>query len=170
MPHHISRREFNQVAAAMPLIGFPLAGSNVSGKRSQARLQVQYHRICVDGWHLDGDDWRLAFFVGVVQRKQSDPRYWRGRVMVPTDEFIQGLRHHSIQVEPHQNPKWLVADRASLPNGVAGLGCLLEAASPTAQQYEFFSDPAPERWGEYTIRCHRVVKRFWVGTDGGSSS
>lgn len=31
-------------------------------------------------------------------------------------------------------------------------------------------DPTPERWGEYMVPCNRVVKRFWVGTDGGSSS
>ena len=163
MPHQLTRREFNQAAAALPLFALPIPSSDVSGERSQARLQVQCHRICVDGRHLGGDDWRLAFFVRVIQRKQSDPRYWLGRVMVPTDEFIQRLRAHDIQAERHLNQMRLVAERVTLPNGVAGLCLMLEAAFPPAQQDEFFSDPTPERWSEYTLPDDRVIKRFWMG-------
>lgn len=170
MPHEITRREFSRTAAALPLIGFPLASSDVSKERSKTRLQVRCHRIYVEGHYLGGDDWRLAFFVRVIQRKQSDPRYWLGRVMVPKNEFIQRLNDHGIQAKRHRNPKRLVAERAMLPGGVAGLCCLMEAAFPPDQQADLWIDPTQERWGDYTIRCHRVVKRFWVGTDGGTSS
>ena len=170
MPHDISRREFSRAAAALPLFALPIPSSVVSGERSQARLQVQCGHICVDGRHLDGDDWRLAFFVQVIRRKQSDPRYWLGRVMVPTNEFIQSLRADDIQVERHSNPKRLVVERVTLRDGVAGLCLILEAAFPPAQQDEFFSDLTPERWGEYTLPDDLVIKRFWAGTDGGGSS
>ncbi len=170
MPHDISRREFNQAAAALPLFALPIPSSDVSGERSQMRLQVQCGHICVDGRHLDGDDWRLEFLVRLVQRRESDPRYWYGRIMVPTEDFIQCLRDHAIQVIRHRNPKRLVAERTMLRGGVAGLCVLLDSAFPTAQQHEFYTDPTPERWGDYTIPDNRVIKRFWVGNDGGNSS
>ena len=161
MPHDISRREFNRAAATLPLVGVPFQRSDVSNPKSLC-LQVQCHRICVDGQHLGGDDWCLEFIVKVVQRKKSDPRYWYGRFMVPTDEFIQQLNDNGFYVV-RNNSKRLSAERVTLPNSVAGLCLGLEAAFPADQQDELWTDPTPERWGEYVVPDKRVVKKFWIG-------
>lgn len=50
MSKEISRREFNRTAAAVPLFGIPALGSLLPQQKA-TRLQVQYHRICVDGLH-----------------------------------------------------------------------------------------------------------------------
>lgn len=161
MPHDISRREFNMAAVAMPLVGVPFQRSDVSNSKS-LRLKVQCGAVCVDGQHLGGDDWRLDFFVRGVQRKQSDARHCRGRVMVPTDAFANRLNERGFNVV-RRNPIRLVAERVTLTNNVAGLCLGLEAAFPADQQDELWTDPTPERWGEYVVPDKRVVKRFWVG-------
>ena len=161
MPHEITRRDFNRAAAAFPLLGLPVASSDVT-KQKSLRLQVQCHRICVDGRHLGGDDWCLEFFVRVVQRKQTDPRYRLSRMMTPTDTFADRLKERGFNVVRH-NSNRLIGERIMLPNGVAGLCLMLETAFPPDQQVELWTDPTPERWGQYVVPDNRVVKRYWVG-------
>jgi len=126
------------------------------------RLKVQCHCICVDGRHMNKEDWRLEFFVRVIQRKQSNPRYWRGRIMTPSEAFTDRLFDIGFDAV-RRNPIRLVAERVTLTNSVAGLCLGLEAAFPADQQDELWTDPTPERWGEYVVPDKRVVKRFWVG-------
>lgn len=161
MPQDISRREFNRAAATLPLVGLPVATLDVSNSKS-LRLQAQCHRIFVDGWHLGGDDWRLTFLVRVVQRMQADPRNWHARIMTLTDAFSVRLNERGLKVV-RRNSNRLVAERATLPNGVAGLCLMLESAFPLDQQDDLWIDPTPKGWGEYTIPCNRGTKRFWIG-------
>lgn len=161
MPHEITRRDFNRTAAALPLVGFPVATSDVTKSKS-LRLKVQFHRICVDGHHLEKENWQIEFFVQVVQRKKSAPRYWHARTMTPTDAFAARLKESGFNVVRH-NSKCLIADRVSVPNGVAGLCLMLESAFPLDQQDELWTDLTPERWEQYVVPDSRVVKRFWIG-------
>jgi len=82
--------------------------------------------------------------------------------MTPTDAFSDRLIDIGFNVVRH-NSKRLVAERATLPNSVAGLCLMLEAAFPPAEQDELWIDPAPERWEQFVIPCKRVIKRFWIG-------
>ena len=158
MSHEFTRREFNRVAASLPLLGIPLSSSVVTNKKS---LQVQHGVVCVDG-RKGKDDWQLVFFIRVVQKLNSDPRCCRTRIMLPTDAFADRLKERGFNVVRHTS-KRLIADRVSLPNGVASLCLMLDAAFPADQQDELWIDPTPEGWGEYVVPCNRVVKRFWVG-------
>lgn len=142
-------------------IGLSTSTSDVPKSKS-LRLQVQCGVVCVGGRHRGGEDWSLQFFLRVVQRKQADPRYWRGRIMNPSDAFADGLNERGFDVL-RRTANRIVADRASLPNSVAGLCLKLETTFPPDQQNNLWFDPTPERWDGYTVPCKRVVKRFWIG-------